>query len=392
MRILQVCIYYPPSIGGIENFVKELNHNILSLKPDSKITVLCFRRSKEEKKDSIMDGVRVIRMDSLFTVSSQPVSLFLKSKIKKIIKEEQFDIINFHYPNPLLSNALLKAYREIKCKAKLYVHWHGDIVGRPILSLWYTKSTNNLLTACDCVTSDTMNYAKHSKLLKKYMNKVVVVPAIPNFSILNSNHRNLEAERTIDMMAKGRKIVFSFGRMVKWKGFQYIIKAFRKLDQSKYVLILGGYGKYEKKLRKLGRGNDNVIFVGKIDQTTKYSYLTKSDLFVFPSYGRQEAFGICLAEAMYCKTLCLVFDFDDLGAREIAIPGISCFAAKPLDFDDLAKQITGCFQIDHAEREKIVNNAKTIIDEKLSIQYYRKQINLIYFSDEQFDSNKKLEN
>lgn len=380
MRILQVCIYYPPSVGGVENFVKELNHNILALRPDTKITVLCFRRSKGEKKDSMLDGVRVIRLNSFFTISSQPVSPFLTSKIKTILQKEQFDIINFHYPNPLLSNALLRAYRETKCKAKLYVHWHGDIVGRAILSPWYIKSTNSLLKTCDCVTSDTMNYARNSKLLNDYMNKVAVIPAIPNFSILNANHRNLEIEKTIEKMAKGRKIIFSFGRMVKWKGFQYVIKAFKKLDQSKYVLLLGGYGKYEKALKKLGSGNNNIFFVGKIDETTKYSYLTKSNLFVFPSYGRQEAFGICLAEAMYCKSLCLAFDFDDLGAREIAIPGFSCFAAKPLDSDDLAKQIAYCCHIDSSERERITNNAKGIIDEKLSIHYYRKQINLIYFS------------
>lgn len=369
-------------MGGVENFVKELNLNILLLKPDTEITVLCFRRTKEEQKDSIMNGVRVIRIDSLFTISSQPISFCLKNAVKKVLQEEQYDIINFHYPNPLLANALLKAYQETNCNAKLCVHWHGDIVGRVLLSRWYTKSTNKLLNVCDCVTSDTMNYAVHSKLLNKYINKTIVIPAIPNYSALNTDCRNFEVEKEIDSLAKGRKIVFSFGRMVKWKGFQYLIESFKQLDTNKYVLLLGGYGKYEKRLRRLGQKMENIFFVGKIDETTKYSYLTKSDLFVFPSYGRQEAFGICLAEAMYCKTLCLAFDFDDLGAREIAIPGISCFVAKPLDADDLANQIVRCCSINSCEKEKVVNNARAIIDKKLSIDYYRKQIVFAYLSDE----------
>ena len=385
MKILQVCIYYPPSIGGVENFVRELNLNILSLKPTTDITVLCFRRTKEEKSDSIVDGIRVIRIDSLFAISSQPISLFLKNVVKKVLQKDRYDIINFHYPNPLLGNALLNAYQELKCEGKLYVHWHGDIVGRVLLSRWYTKSTNKLLEACDCITSDTLNYAVHSKFLHNYINKVVVIPAIPNYSILNACHRNFDIEKKIDSMANGRKIVFSFGRMVKWKGFQWLIKSFKKLDPNKYILLLGGYGKYEKKLKRFKHNMKNIFFVGKINESAKYSYLTKSDLFVFPSYGRQEAFGICLAEAMYCNALCLVFDFDDLGAREIAIPGFSCFAAKPLDVDNLAEQIVHCCNIDPNKKEKIINNGKAIVETKLSIDYYRKQVNYVYLSDTVID-------
>ena len=379
MNILQVCLYYPPSTGGVENFVKELNNNIIFLKPSVHITVLCFRRSKNEKEDSFLNGVRVIRIDPFLVLSSQPIAFFLKRKIKNILNETTFDIINFHYPNPLMSNALLKAYSEINCKAELFVHWHGDIVGRKLLTFWYTNSTNRLLRACSHITSDTKNYALHSKLLVKFIDKVTTIPAIPDYSILNEAHKDLKIEKYIDKLADGRKIVFSFGRMVKWKGFQYLIESFKKLKQEEYILFLGGYGKYEKTLRKMAAGQENIFFIGKVNETTKYTFLKKADLFVFPSIGRQEAFGICLAEAMYCGTLCLTFDYEDLGAREIAIPDVSCISAKPRNIEDLARQIKRCCEMENTEKESITNTAKKIIGEKLSLDFYRQQIINTYF-------------
>lgn len=379
MKILQICIYYPPSIGGVENFVKELNKTILGLHPETEITTLCFKRGKEESLDSIVDGVRVVRLKPLATISSQPICFFLTAKIKNVIKNLRPDIIHFHYPNPLLSEALIKACKSLDYKPKIFVHWHGDIVGRWAIKFWYVHSSNRLLKLADKITSDTLNYARHSELLVGYMPKVEVVPAIPDYSTMVEDRFNESLFESIKQTAAGRKVVFSFGRMVKWKGFQYLIKSFSYLDDKKYLLLLGGYGKYEKNLKKQAKNVKNIIFVGKITPAIKYTYLKSCDAFVFPSYGRQEAFGISLAEAMYAGAPCITFDFEGLGAREIAVPNYSCLSAKPLDCQELASKIIDCCNMEQDKKETLISNARSLVDKKCSFGFYKAQVEKIYF-------------
>ena len=202
MNILQVCPNYLPSVGGVETFVSRLA-NELKIK-GADVFVLCFSKNNEPLYETI-DGIKIYRINPILTISSQQIALFLSQKISKLIKLIKPDIIHFHYPSPLLSNALLQAMERLNYKGRFYVHWHGDIVGRKLLKKWYTKSSKALLGRADKISSDTLNYAMHSYFLNGFLGKTFVIPAIPDKKrLVNSGINSSEKNFILGHLKTGR--------------------------------------------------------------------------------------------------------------------------------------------------------------------------------------------
>jgi glycosyltransferase involved in cell wall biosynthesis len=82
------------------------------------------------------------------------------------------------------------------------------------------------------------------------------------------------------------------GRMVPYKRFDLIIKAFNRL---RLPLKIFGTGPEEKKLKKFAR--NNIKFLGKITEAKKIDILKKSKAFIHPQL---EDFGITPIETMAC--------------------------------------------------------------------------------------------
>lgn len=97
---------------------------------------------------------------------------------------------------------------------------------------------------------------------------------------------------------KGKFNIIALGRLVEWKGFQYLIKALALLPKD-ICLFLGGDGPYKNELKDLVKKlslEERVFFLGWLGKE-KFDYFLKADLFVLPSL--YEAFGIVVQEAMW---------------------------------------------------------------------------------------------
>ena len=82
------------------------------------------------------------------------------------------------------------------------------------------------------------------------------------------------------------------GRLVPYKRFDLVIKAFNRL---RLPLKIFGVGPEEKKLKKIAR--NNIEFLGKIKESDKVDILKKCQAFVHPQL---EDFGITPIETMAC--------------------------------------------------------------------------------------------
>jgi len=105
-------------------------------------------------------------------------------------------------------------------------------------------------------------------------------------------------------IAEKERIIFSLGRMVERKGFEYLVKALPEVKE-KAKLVLGGEGPEKKALQELVKElnlTKQVIFAGRIPQKILPYYYRDCDLFVLPaivdSKGDTEGLGLVLAEAM----------------------------------------------------------------------------------------------
>lgn len=97
-----------------------------------------------------------------------------------------------------------------------------------------------------------------------------------------------------------KNIVLYVGRLIKRKGVDYLIKAFKKLKNPDTLLVIVGYGENEEGLKKLAQGSHNIIFTGKIPQEHLHRYYSKASIVVVPSVSDEmgDPWVFVLNEAM----------------------------------------------------------------------------------------------
>lgn len=286
MTILQFGKFFPPDIGGMENFIYDLTE-VISQKINC--DVLCSNSKNktiiEKKKNYII--IRTASFGKAFSTSISPVMIYWLKKIGN-----KYDIIHLHLPDPMATFA----YFLVRPKAKLILHWHSDIIKQKKLLKFYEPLQNWLLNRADKIIVTSPNYIKGSKYLLKYKNKCIVIPLGLNFEKLKVNENKI---REIKEIYKDKSIIFSLGRLIYYKGFEYLIKAM--VDVDAYLLI-GGSGILKKKLENLIKSlglEKKVFLLGMIDEKNLGSYYQVCDIFCLPSIYKTEAFGLVQLEAMY---------------------------------------------------------------------------------------------
>ena len=108
----------------------------------------------------------------------------------------------------------------------------------------------------------------------------------------------------------------------KYKGFEYLIKATEKLDDS-FKIYIGGEGKLTKKLKKIAKNNKKIEFLGKLSDDDVKSYIDACDIFCFPSITKNEAFGLALAEAMSFGKPAITFTIKGSGVNYVSVNGLT---------------------------------------------------------------------
>lgn len=104
---------------------------------------------------------------------------------------------------------------------------------------------------------------------------------------------------------KDKTILFSLGRLVKRKGFDYTIEALKKMsakDLENLIYIIAGTGPEAENLKQAVPDNlkNKILFLGEISEDSKWHWLAICDIFIMPARdidGDYEGFGIVYLEA-----------------------------------------------------------------------------------------------
>lgn len=286
-KITQITRYAYPHIGGIETVINQINESLSD--EDFEKEVFCCSNTD---KSSIEHGVKYYRCKYLFNFASNSISphLFFKMMFLKT------DIIHFHMP--VIQNVIfwfvLYHLGFLKYK-KMIVTYHSDIIGydkfmKPLWGIY-----KYFLSKADKIHVLSPNIIESSKILSEYKTKCVVIPFGINVeepSQFDSNIKNKEKYNN-------KKIIFSCGRLVKYKGFKYGIEAMKNVENAVY--LIGGNGPLKDELEILIKQNnlqDKVFLLGKISDEELYECYRECDIYLFPSTMASEAFGIVQLEAM----------------------------------------------------------------------------------------------
>ena len=327
VRVLHISKYYYPFSGGTELVAR---HCVKALKDagadEYEQAVFCFDHkgmkgsyAGERSKDSVdlVDGIRVVRCACEAKVASQSLSFSYRRRLQAVFQQFDPDIVVLHYPNPFGTHYLLSF---LKPHQKLIIFWDLDIVKQKILARMFAGQTRRLLERTDYVVAASPNYIEGSPWLGQYCEKCVVIPNCID---------NAGLDGAYPEYPKDKILCLAVGRHVEYKGFRYLIEAAQYLDDRFEIVITGGGPLTEEleeqaeELKRHQTGFPEIIFAGLVSDEELKRYLHACDIFCFPSITRNEAFGIALAEAMYCGKPAVTFTIEGSGVNFVSLDGVT---------------------------------------------------------------------
>lgn len=311
MRILHVSKYYSPYLGGVENICKYLVEGAVK----HETAVVCFN---DKCKDVIeeVNGHKVYRVATWVNVARQALSLSYFWVLEKAIKEFKPDVIQFHWANPFPAWVLLCV---IPKNVKLIIHWHMDIIKQKHIYPFIKPVETALLKRADMVCVTSPQYRDGSLPLQPFKNKVRIVQNAMDEDNFILRDGDLEKINAVKAKYGNKPIVFFIGRHIQYKGLPHLIEA-EKYVKSDCVFVIAGSGPLTDELKAQCKSS-RVHFVGRLSDEDLKLYHYAASVFAFPSVTKNEAFGVALAEAMYCSTPAVTFTIPGSGVNWVSQNG-----------------------------------------------------------------------
>lgn len=272
------------------------------------VTVMCGEMDEEFiKKHSEFATCRPVPLERGIGVKSIFKSV---KEMKRIFKEEQFDIIQYSTPNAALCCSLCgREFRKIKIR--VYGQWGIRYVGfdggiKRLVFKMIEKFTCKKATHIISTSPKNMEFAIEEKLCKS--NKITVIGkggtigvdfGVYDISKKEENRKLIRNEYDID----DNTFVFSYiGRLNADKGVGELLSAYKKLlaECPDTRLMLIGMddttNPVDKNLMDWARNSDKVILTGSVAPQRVAQLMAATDILVHPTY--REGFSMVLQEAM----------------------------------------------------------------------------------------------
>lgn len=332
-RILHISKYYYPFIGGVEQIARDC---VLSLKGGAEQKIICFdHHSKSKDSNDIVDGVDVIRVGQQALIASQAIGFTYKENLKELFEKFKPDIVIFHYPNPYVSHYLLKL---LPANVKLVVYWHLDIYKQKLLKKFFTHQNRVLLKRADVIIATSPNYIEGSPWLSSVKEKCISIPNCIDENRLETTKSEENMAKEIKQKYKDKIICLAVGRHVPYKGFEYLIKAAKLLD-DRFIFLITGKGPLTEELHKLADDDPKIEFLGLVSDEELKANLIACDIYTFSSITKNEAFGVALAEGMYFGHPAITFTIPGSGVNYVNLNGQTGIEVPNCDVVSYAKAI-----------------------------------------------------
>lgn len=329
MKVLLICNYANEG-HGIYTHIHNLCNEFLK-QDELSFTVVSIEPTNDNHEFEV---ISIEKKSSIFAdYFSHP------RQILRIIEKIDPDIIHIHGTYPPLSILALKIKKypliitlhgivgiESKCSLK------SKLLLKNYIFSYFEKKAIIHADVLISISESISNYCINAGAKEK---SIIVIPnavTFPNITAL------------VNYPLKHPCILF-FGRLVKIKGIDILIKAISKLNKEGFKghLYIAGEGPQCRKLHKLvfelGLSN-NVSFLGNIIGDVKYSIIKSSDVCVFPS--RYEAFGIVALEAMSMGKPVIVSNVG--GLQSLVVDGYNGVIFPSEDINSLSECISSLIE------------------------------------------------
>ncbi|MEA3254915.1 MAG: glycosyltransferase [Candidatus Altiarchaeota archaeon] len=371
MKIAQVTKYFYPHNGEIETQVIGISNGFA----ERGHRVLIFTSNKPwTRRQERLRGLRIFRSSVFFTLFNGP---FAPGVFIDLMKRD-YDLIHLHLPDPF--NSIFALIASKVRKKPLFVTYHTDV----IKDRWYHKPfkflhnffLGGILRNAKKIIATSPNYVECSNVLKEFRGKIETVP---NFVYIGRFNSRLRGAGVISLYGLERKrIILFLGRLVPYKGVDYLVRAFKDVgDEIKdVVLIIAGDGPLKNELKQLvgDLGLNGVLFVSVAEEDLPH-YYAACDVFALPSVTRQEAFGVVLLEAMACGKPVIA---TNVGGVPYVV-GESGIIVEPRNTEALSSAISKILS-DNEFAKKLGGKARARVEDEFNLDLVTEKILKIYRS------------
>ena len=301
--------------------------------------------TKKEDFKKKLDEIENLSIEKITFVDKKLIKFgYLRSGFKEIL--EKSNIIFLH------NASLVRSMRSYFPKKKMVLFFHTDKI-----------SQLKEICLVDKVLSVNKTMTKNINQIKE--NQAVYLPNcinIKNTNIVQKNNNYSTKSKPSEL------VVGAMGRLVKKKGFKFLIDACSEMKEIK--LLIAGTGIEYNSLTKASINKNNIKLLGWT--RNKEQFFEKIDVFCCSS--EVEPFGLVIIEAM---------------SRGIPVISTNCNGPKDIISNkkngilininnkvELKKAITE-LKINVKLRQKLSENAKSDFEKKYTFQKYKKNLNYI---------------
>jgi glycosyltransferase involved in cell wall biosynthesis len=359
--ILHIGKYYPPHVGGMETHLQYLVSHQSSLLSVEVVVA----NDRFVTQTEVVDGARITRVASFGTLASQPICPGLPWKMAG----RGETMVHLHLPNPWAAQAYLMSGH----KGILIVTHHSDTLGRRHLRRFVEPSVRRVMKRAKAIIVTSKRYLENSEELAGFHDKCHIVPL--GIDVEAFKAESLEEIRAI--RAKyGPRLIVSVGRLVPYKGFEFLLQAMKNIDAT---LLLIGSGPLREQLEaaveRLGIAA-KVHLLGHVGDIVPY--YRAAQMLVLPSVSRAESFGMVQLEAMACGIPVVNTELDS-GVPEVSLHGVTGITVPPKDPQALSHAIR--ILLDNAETRANYGQAAAVrVGEKFTARQMAESTLRVYES------------
>lgn len=295
--------------GGVETHCEELYPRLSRLGFEVKLV----RRSWYICPTDKLTEFNGVKLTTIYSPHIKALESFIHTFLSIIwAKKQKADIVHIHAIGP----AIMAPFARLLGLKVVFTH-HGFDYNR---AQWgsFVKFVLKIGERLGTYAANEVIVISHiiqESLIKKYNRK----NAHLIFNGVNAPVYVKQSDYIESIGLQPRMYVLALGRFVEEKGFDYLIRAFSKIKNQNYRLVIAGDSdhdtEYSKQLKEFAKAN-NVVLTGFIKGKKLQELFSHARLFVLPSF--HEGLPISLLEAMSYHLPVLVSDIP--ANKQISLP------------------------------------------------------------------------